>query len=519
MLASRRSLHQPVREEVCRPFVVDGHNVHYLARRDGGMTGTDQPNVVFAFSDQHRAHAMGCAGNDDVVTPNFDRLASNGTRYANACANDPVCSPSRGSLITGQYPTTHGVVSNDIQLPTDVPSIAEAFRDAGYRTGYIGKWHLDGVPRDKFTPPGPRRQGFDDFWAVYNCSHDYMDAAYYRDDPELVEIDGYEPVHQTDLAVDFITEDDDRPFCLFVAWGPPHDPYRMVPDEYRDRYDAEELSVRPNVEPIMPSHPDHPGRSYTHAPPIREFSNEGDVYDEPVPYEYDSVQAGLVDYYAHVTALDEQFGRIVDALGEAGVREETVLAYSSDHGDCFWSHGRNQKGNPWAESINVPLIVQWPDEIPEGRVSQSPVSVVDVAPTLLGLSGVQAPDAMEGADCSAALCGDDGDEPDAALLMGVGQGWRGLRTERYTYARVTEEFMAEHAPPQGPEWLLFDNREDPYQLRNRVYDPDYRAVVDDLDDRLEDRLDEIGDPFHADAAAYVEELGIESQWEAVNDWR
>lgn len=484
------------------------------------MSSHSQPNVLFVFADQHRAQALGCSGNDEVISPNFDRLASEGTRFGTACANEPVCSPSRGSLLTGQYPTTHGVVTNDIQLPTDVPSIAEAFNDAGYRTGYIGKWHLDGVPRDKFTPPGPRRQGFDDFWAVLNCTHDYMDAAYYRDDDdELIEVEGWEPVHQTDLAREFIRADDDRPFCLFLSWGPPHDPYRMVPDEYRALYDPAELSVRPNVEPILPSHPDHPGGTYTHAPPLREFANEGDVFDEPAPYQYESVAEGLVDYYAHVTALDEQFGRLMAALEEAGLREETILAYSADHGDSFWSQGRNQKGNPYEESINVPLIIRWPGEIPEGRVHRAPVGIVDVAPTLLGLSGVEIPSAMEGTDCSAVTRGQEGEMPDGTLLMTVDQGWRGLRTERYTYARVTDSFMKEHAPPQGPEWLLFDNEEDPYQRHNLVYVPEYADLVASLDERLMQRLAEIGDPFHDEAAAYVEELGIEPQWQAIDEWR
>ncbi|WP_254280634.1 sulfatase family protein [Haloarcula marina] len=479
-----------------------------------------QPNVLFTFSDQHRAQALGCYGNDDVISPNFDRLASEGTRYANACANDPVCGPSRGSLITGQYPTTHGVVRNDVQLPRDVPSVAEAFQEAGYRTGYIGKWHLDGVPRDKFTPPGPRRHGFNDFWAVLNCTHDYMDAAYYRDDEdELVEVDGYEPFTQTDLAIEFIEADDKRPFCLFLAWGPPHDPYRMVPKEYRERYDAEELTVRPNVEPIMPSHPDHPGGSYTSAPPIREFALEGDVYDEPVPYEYDGVREGLVDYYAHVSALDEQFGRLLDALEDVGCEDNTVVAYSSDHGDSFWSQGLNQKGTPFAESINVPLIVRWPDEVPAGQVSRSPVGTVDISPTLLGLADVSVPDAMEGIDCSESMTNRHVDGPDAALLTSAEAGWRGLRTKRYTYARVTEEFMQEHAPVQGPEWLLFDNENDLYQFRNRVYDPEYRDVVEALDERLLSRLDDIGDPFYPKVEMYYEELGIESQIEEIRNWR
>jgi len=484
------------------------------------MSPNSQPNVLFVFSDQHRAQSLGCYGNDDVISPNFDRLASEGVRFSNACANYPICSPSRGSLITGQYPTTHGVITNDIQLPTDVPSVAEAFKDAGYRTGYIGKWHLDGVPRDKFTPTGPRRHGFDDFWAVLNCTHDYMNATYYRgEDEEVREVEGYEPIHQTDLALEFLDEQDERPFCLFLSWGPPHDPYRMVPDEYRDLYDAEDLTVRPNVEPIMPSHDEHPGRSYTFAPPIREFANEGDVFDEPVPYKYDSVAEGLVDYYAHITALDEQFGRLVDSLAQADLRDNTVLAYTSDHGDSFWSQGCNQKGNPYEESINVPLTVQWPDRIPEGRVIDAPISMVDLAPTLLGLTGIEIPGEMEGTDCSALTRGEEGTAPEAALLMSVDHGWRGLRTERYTYVRVTEEFMEKHAPPQGPEWLLFDNKEDPYQLKNRVYDPDYQEIVSSLDEELRNRLDDINDPFHDEAGEYVVELEIQSQWGEINEWR
>lgn len=486
------------------------------------MSLDSRPNVLFVFSDQHRAHAMGCSGNEDIITPNFDRLASEGTRFGNACANYPVCSPSRGSLLTGQYPTTHGVITNDIQLPTNVPSVANAFRDAGYRTGYIGKWHLDGVPRDKFTPPGPRRHGFDDFWAVYNCSHDYYNAKYYRDDdPHPVTIDGYEPIHQTELAIEFIEAslNRDEPFCLFLSWGPPHDPYRMVPDRYRELYTAEDLSVRWNVEPIMPSHPAEPGRAVTDAPPIREFANTGDVYDWPVPYEYSDVREGLVDYYAHVTALDEQFGRLAGAIMTAGIQENTVVAYSSDHGDSFWSHGRNQKGNPFEESINVPLIVRWPDKIPAGRFNQEPISIVDIAPTLLGLAGVSVPDGMEGTDCSAMIRGRNAEAPEVALLMNVGQGWRGLRTRRYTYARVTEAFMERYAPPQGPEWLLFDNKEDPYQFRNLVYDPDHRALVEALDQRLMEKLAKIGDPFHPEASQYIGNLEIESQWQQRDEWR
>lgn len=285
------------------------------------MATAEQPNVLFVFSDQHRASAMGCSGNDDVRTPNMDRLAREGTRMSNAYANDPVCGPSRACLVTGQYPFSHQSIFNDIQLPTDVPSAARPFNHRGYQTGYVGKWHLDGLPRDKWTPPGPRRQGFDDFWAAYDCSHDYFEPKYYRDIPALIEPEGYEPEIQTDLAMEFVDQCGDDPFCLFLSWGPPHDPYDEVPDRYRDLYDPDELILRPNVEPIP----------------------------EAVPYpdyQGNDVRQALANYYAQVTALDDQLGRLLDHLDETGRADDTVVVYTADHGDMLWSQGRRRNWFP-----------------------------------------------------------------------------------------------------------------------------------------------------------------------------
>ena len=164
-----------------------------------------------------------CAGNTDVISPNTDRLAAEGIRFTHAYANTPACTPSRAIILTGKYSLSNGTVANDLPLRESEITIGNVLKDAGYRTGYIGKWHLDGIPRDKFTPPGERRQGFD-FWAVWNCSHAYYGAKYFRDDPTPIKIDGYEPVAQTDLALEFLDADDDRPFCLFLSWGPPHAP-------------------------------------------------------------------------------------------------------------------------------------------------------------------------------------------------------------------------------------------------------------------------------------------------------
>lgn len=481
------------------------------------MSDIDRPNLLFVISDQHRWSALGCAGNEDVNTPAFDSLASEGTRYRHAFANSPVCGPSRASLVTGQYPTTHGVIANDLPLSTDQPSVGETFREAGYRTGYIGKWHLDGLPREKFTPPGPRRQGFDDFWAVYNCAHDYFNTRYYRGgSDELIRSDGYEPAVYTDLALEFLEEsaDDDRPFCLFLAWGPPHDPYHLVPDEYRKRYDVDDVTLRPNAEPLLPGCQNNPDTAITEGPPVREWGpRTSEEFQTGWRYEYEDEREILADYYAAITALDEQFGRLVDALDRHGIADRTLLAYTSDHGDMMWSQGLNQKGYPYDESIRVPFILRWPDTIPAGSVDDNLISITDIAPTLLGLSGVDLHKKMEGSDLSAVLAG-DADGPTSVFL--TGDNWRGVRTERYTYARLAKDDAYQHVP--GRHWLLFDNQADPYQQHNLVLDPEYRDVRRDLAEDLDDWLEKTGDPA-VPTEDLVERLNLESEWESRMDWQ
>lgn len=454
---------------------------------------------------------MGCAGNDDVETPAMDRLAASGTRLTNAYSNHPICGPSRASLISGQYPTTNGVITNEFPLPTEAPSIAEAFREAGYRTGYVGKWHIDGVPRDKWTPPGSRRQGFDDFWAVHNCVHDYFNPQYYRDSPELIREEGYEPAVQTDLAIKFIERDDDRPFCLFVSWGPPHDPYRLVPEAFRERYDAAELGLRPNAEPILPGHPLNLTAGNTDAPPIREWGERvsPDAYEAGDRYDYDEPRECYADYYAAITAVDCELGRLLDALDANGSAKETILAYSSDHGDLLYSHGNNQKGTPHEEAANIPLLIRWPERIPAGVENDALFGIVDVAPTLLSLADIPVPEAMDGRDCSAQVREPTRDGPGELFLYG--ENWRAVRTKRYTYACVPTDMEELAHLPEGHA-LLFDNETDPYQQRNLVYDPAYEDVRARLRETLDEQLDETDDP-HYHLEAMVEHLKREDDWE------
>jgi len=426
----------------------------------------DRPNLLFVFADQMRGMDMGCAGNGQVRTPHMDELGSQGTIFTHAYANSPVCTPSRATILTGRYPLAHRALANDLPLPEDEVCISELLAGAGYRTGYIGKWHLDGVPRDRFTPPGPRRHGFD-FWAAWNCAHDYFGGKLFLDTPEPLELPGYEPVAQTDLAIEFLQQRDSRPFCLFLSWGPPHAPYDQVPEGYKALYDPAQVELRPNFRPITPG--------------PRDISGGQDPRET------------LAGYYAHITALDEQLGRLLDALETSGLAEDTIVVFTSDHGDMLWSQGMLKKQQPWEESISIPLLVRWPGRVPAGRCCDTLITTADFAPTLLGLMGLNVPERMQGTDLSDIVLGSDAPGPQSVFLMDVvtmdqafAQGlreWRGVRTKRYTYARWVD----------GNGWLLYDNEADPYQMHNLVDERDYAAVRETLDRELERWLAVTGD--------------------------
>ena len=431
------------------------------------MPITSRPNLLYIFADQMRGMDMHCAGNTQLYTPNLDRLAEQGMRLTHAYANTPVCTASRAMLLTGLYPAANRVVANDLPLSTELPSLGEMFRSAGYRTGYIGKWHLDGVPRSKWTPPGPRRHGFE-YWAAYNCSHDYFRAdKYYRDLPVAIRMEGYEPEVQTNLALDFLATVDERPFCLMLSWGPPHDPYPLVPEVFKDQYDPTTITLRPNVSAV---HADA-------APLARDWET----------------RETIANYYAAITALDYQLGRILDFLDETGLAGDTIVVFTSDHGDMLWSHGRMKKQQPWEESIHIPFLIRWPNEIQAGTTSDALFGMIDHLPTLLSLCSIEASARLQGTDLAPTLLGLEQTPPSSLFLMDMVRmdeshmqnldEWRGLRTRRYTYARWVD----------GRPWLLYDNENDPYQLINLVDDLEYASVQRALDIELDAQIAVTGD--------------------------
>jgi len=428
-----------------------------------------RPNLVFIFADQWRAQAAGYAGNKDVKTPHLDRLAKQSVNFSNAVSGCPVCSPYRASLMTGQYWLTHGIFYNDKPLNPDAVTIGKVYRRAGYETGYIGKWHLNGHDRNtslqdgrKAFIPKERRQGFS-FWRVCECTHNYNRSLYYDETPEQRYWDGYDAIAQTREAQQYIRRYANKsPFVLFMSWGPPHAPYETAPEKYRGMFDPAGISVHPNVPESL-----------------KEKAREE-----------------LAGYYAHIAALDDCIGDVLDTLKECRVEENTIFVFTSDHGDMLRSHGQTKKQKPWDESVRIPFLLRYPAvHGKSGRTIDMPINTPDIMPTLLGLSSVTVPESVEGSDFSGTIKGTQPPDNDAALIMCPvpfhqwnyqrgGREYRGVRTRRYTYVRDIK----------GP-WLLYDNQADPYQLKNLCNDPKCATVRHELQTILSRKLKETNDQF------------------------
>lgn len=434
------------------------------------------PNVIFVLADQWRAQAVGYAGNEDVITPNIDRLSEESLVFENAVTIMPVCAPWRASFISGQYPLTHGIFYNDKPFPTDANTIGKIYKEAGYQTGYIGKWHLNGHERGEHPfsgrdkpVPKERRQGFD-YWKVREVTHNYNNSFYFDEDNERQVWEGYDAFPQTDSAISYIHKNRENPFLLVLSWGPPHDPYHTAPEKFKSLYDPGKIKLRPNV---------------------------------PDAFQ-DSARNVIANYYAHCTALDEALGELLAAVEQEGIADNTIFVFTSEHGDMLMSKGVLKKQRPWDESIKVPLLIRYPQKF--GRQQRrviDPINTPDLLPTLLGMSEIEIPETVEGTDFSPVLLAGGNLENEAALIMlpvpfhewqfmNGGREYRGVRTRKYTYVKDL----------LGP-WLLYDNELDPYQQHNLIGMPQFVQLEAHLEGVLAEKLKATGDEF-LPADAYME---------------
>jgi len=464
----------------------------------------DRPNVVLVVCDQLRRQATSLGPDPDhnVDTPALERLAREGTRFANACSTYPICVPTRFSLMTGEYAHTRAVPGIDWRMSPAERTIADELGAVGYETAMIGKWHLGGLHRHRHgdeafdagylqnrTPiPEPYRGGFE-HWRGFELRNAPFDTAYFRDDETAPrEVDGYQTDGLFGLAERFVTEerDEDRPFLAVVSVEPPHPPFE-APTEYLDAVAERELSLRENVPDLepgtVPGTHDRWGSLETAGPGLYESEYFGEAL-------LDDLRA----YYAMVENLDDNLGRLLDGLEAAGLRESTAVAFLSDHGEMMGSHGLTAKQHPYEESVGVPLVVSPPTgaDCERGRTVTDPTATEDWYPTLRGLAGLDPEPDAPGEDLTPLIRGDrDGLDRRGVLLEFVAENregrpyddapWRAIRTERYKYT-------VRGGPQGGEPWQLFDLDRDPYERENLLEDPGHEDTARELHGLLRERL-------------------------------
>lgn len=447
-----------------------------------------RPDIVFVLCDQLRRSALGRGGNPDVETPHIDDLADSGRWFTNAVATYPVCVPARFTMLTGAYPHTRQIPAIDWRLSPVEETIADTLSETGYRTAFIGKWHLAGTHRytehDAFTSAGgtdaiARRVnrvpiaravqgGFEDFLGFELRNHPFDTVYFENGNPEPRRLDGFQTDTLFDLALEYLTRvrDDDRPTFLILSVEAPHPPF-TAPSEYLERWRDRDVQWRPNV--------DLDG-DY----PIRDTSTYA---DEPSRRTELGMTDGLADelraYYAMVENLDDNVGRFLKCLDDRGRREETAFVFTSDHGELMGSHGLVEKQHPYEESVGVPLVVSYPGPVSSATID-TPVSTEDLVPTFRGLAGLDPDPTLPGTDLSVEAASADLSRREAVLMEFVAElrpwmdyadeTWRGVRTDRYTYT-------VKGGPAGGRPWLLFDHEADPYERTNLVEDPDSRGVA------------------------------------------
>lgn len=459
-----------------------------------------KPNLLVVFADQWRNTARGLH-NPQIATPNMDRFAEEAFSTDQAVSGCPLCSPYRSELLTGRRAVHTGVFGNcmtgyDMCLSPEELCISQVLKESGYRTGYIGKWHLDSPELnsgsqplsgaegwDAYTPSGKKRHGFE-YWHAYNAWNDHLHMHYWEEDSEKIFTNLWSPVHETDKALEFMESRKKEPFALFLSWNPPHPPFEKIPEKYYDLYRDLEPDYSPNV--------------------------EGDRFDnqtgEPGVKSRKELDEAIRCYYAAVTGLDEQFGRIITWLKENELYDQTIVLLTADHGEHLGAHGYVGKHTWYEESINVPFMLSYPEKIPVGRNDIS-METVDIFPTLLGLMDITIPPSVEGR-CLAdwLICGKRPENEavyssayisrdiflEAYREKGLDpkrSGWRCIRTPEYKYV-IEKGYL----PEDVPRYLLFNRKADPYEINPLISNsPWEHSLMAQMHRRLIKHLEETGD--------------------------
>lgn len=438
------------------------------------MSAPRPPHVIVLLTDQQRWDTTGACGNPAGVTPEFDRIAREGTLVEAAITPQPVCAPARAALQTGRFPTATGVFRNGLPLPPELPTLAGAFAGAGYLTGYLGKWHLAGEAAGAGPVPRELRGGYERWLAseLLEFTSDAYRTVLHDEDGRAVRLPGYRSDALFDAAIRFAADHHDapdgRPFLLFVSLIEPHHQNATddhpAPPGYAERYAGRWLP--PDLAALAPGA--RQGGALRHLP----------------------------GYLGQIKRVDEGVGRLRDALRSLGIEDRTVLAWTADHGSHFRTRNAEYKRSAHEASVRVPLALTGPGFAGGGLIRQ-PVSTVDLMPTLLEAAGVPAPEGVQGRSFLPLVGGgvDPGRPGSVLVQISESHVGRAVRTDRWKYAVAAPgaDGWTEPDAERYVETELYDLAADPYELDNLAGLDSHREVAERLRAELLDWLKRAGE--------------------------
>ncbi|MEQ8785851.1 MAG: sulfatase [Pirellulaceae bacterium] len=437
-------------------------------------------NLLVIQTDEHHFGTLGCYGGKIVGTPHIDSIAAGGALCRRFYAVTPVCSPSRASLVSGMYPQKTPVVTNNIPLDDSIVTFAEILRQRGYATGFAGKWHLDGDGKPQWAPK--RKFGFDDNRFMFNRGHwkmlvDTPDGPAVGSRGKNGQPDyGIEGADETTFTtdwlanktIDFIETNKDRPFCYMVSIPDPHGPNTVRPP-----YDTMYADVKVPIPATL-----------------RRRDEQIPAWGRAAGVTAAQLRRLMPPYYGMVKCIDDNVGRILQTLRKHDLLENTIVVFTSDHGDLCGEHGRLNKGVPYEGSARIPMLVRCPGKINPGTTIDEALTTVDFLPTVLALLEVPLERRVDGRDASSLLTGainrgDAKDWDDVAFLRSTPGGvWLGAVTGRYKLI-----YSAAEEP-----WLI-DMQEDPTEVTNLFGQAEQRDRIRALTARLLDYSKTHHDPY------------------------
>jgi len=449
---------------------------------------SQRPNVIVCLCDQLRAFEVGCYGNPVIRTPHLDRLAAEGVRFETAVTTFPVCMAARSVTLSGQYNRgcTGGIGNVCTPMPGGVihfpqypvagrphlkdPTLAEVLRGLGYHTSAIGKWHIHSWPQDL---------GFDDY-VIPRMNHAHSAQLFSENGgPEFV-APGFSVDYEGDRVEQRIGQcaGSGEPFFLFYNISPPHCPMSDGPERYLTMYRPEDIPIRGNVDLTKPlPDQDHWFKIYRWD---YRYYNHHLPYTEDLPPDF-TLRRVIAEYYGMTTWVDDAVGRMLAALDRTGLARDTIVLFSSDHGDYLGSHGRVQKGDLHEESIRIPLMVRWPARLRPATVTTQVMGLVDVMPTLLGLLGQPVPAHVQGRDLAAVVCAQSPCLAGSEHAVVETGGGAGIRTATHLYGLPFRPRTRELAASPHYVW---DVAADPCELRNLAQTGPLPTDMAELDRRL-----------------------------------